>query len=343
MAELADAHDLGSCAARLGGSSPFTRTNIINNMAGKTTAKKATIKKAIETPVEVAKNIIKGEISDLERTPDNSIELRIRIPWDRVKIEKTKVLEEMAKHTNVPGFRKGKAPAKLVSEKIDKAKVNDEVLRQLLPILYSEAVKEHGLKPVVDPSIHLDNELEDDKEWEVHAITCEFPAVDLGNYKAEVKKITSKGKIVVPGEPASPSQDGKTEEPKLDKIIKTTVECAEVKIPGILIQRESDRLISQMLEEIKKLGMTLDQYLKSTNKTPEDIREEYANKAHNDLKLEFTLAKVAEEEKITVEEADIQKAIEGAKPEEKESLEKNKYLLASILRQQKTLDFLKSL
>lgn len=306
-------------------------------MAGKTTKKtvQKTSPEAAPKAEEVNKNIVKGKIADLERTPDHSIELRIRIPWEKIKIEKAKVLEEMAKTVNVPGFRKGKVPVKLAEERIDKNKVNDEILRHLLPISYSEAVKEHGIKPVVDPSIHLESALEDEKDWEVHAITCEYPEINLGDYKSEIKKITAKSKIEVPGK--------ETEEPKLDDIITALLSSAEATIPGILIQRESDRLISQMLDEIKKLGMTLDQYLKSTGKTPEAVREEYASKAQTDLKLEFTLAKVAETEKITVEEVDIQKAIDSAKPEEKASLEKNKYLLASILRQQKTLDFLKSL
>ena len=45
-----------------------------------------------------------------------------------------------------------------------------------------------------------------------------------------------------------------------------------------------------------------------------------------------------------VEEKEIAEAIQAAKnDEEKKNLESNRYLLASILRQQKTLDFLKNL
>jgi hypothetical protein len=45
-----------------------------------------------------------------------------------------------------------------------------------------------------------------------------------------------------------------------------------------------------------------------------------------------------------VEQKEIDEAITQAKSEqEKASLESNKYLLANILRQQKTLDFLKNL
>ena len=101
---------------------------------------------------------------------------------------------------------------------------------------------------------------------------------------------------------------------------------------------------NQSLDEIKKLGLTLDQYLSSTGKTAEMLRLEAEGKAANDLKLEFTLRKVADSEKITVSDADLENTIGKAKTsEEKQNLQANKYLLASILRQQKTLDFLRSL
>lgn len=271
----------------------------------------------------------------IERAPDGTIEIKITLPWSVIKKEWDVAMEEIVKSTNLPGFRKGKAPKKLVEEKLDKSKIKDEIIRKLLPVAYAEALKENNIKPVIDPQIHIDGELIEGKDWFFHAITCEMPEINLGDYKAEVKKITAKRKIIVPGKEA--------ETPKFDEIVDAILKTATIKIPAILVQREADRLLSQMLDEVKKLGMTLDQYLASTGKTAEDIRAEYAKKAERDLQLEFILQKISQDEKITVDEVEIQKTIDNAKPEEKESLTANKYLLASIIRQQKTLDFLKSL
>ena len=235
----------------------------------------------------------------------------------------------------MPGFRKGKAPKKLLEEKLDKARVREEVLRKLLPKSYIEAVEEHKIKPIMDPRIHVEGELIEGKDWQFHAVTCEMPEVNLYGYKEEIKKITAKSKIVVPGK--------EPELPKFDDIVKALLESTKITIPRILIEREADRLLSQTLDEIKRLGMTLDQYLSSTGKTAETLRAEYAGKAQADIKLEFALQKVAETEKITVDEAEITKTIENARPEEKQGLESNRYLLASIIRQQKTLDYLKGL
>ena len=102
--------------------------------------------------------------------------------------------------------------------------------------------------------------------------------------------------------------------------------------------------MSQTLDEVKRLGLTLDQYLASTGRKAEDLKKEYEQKAENDIKLEFVLQKIAQEEKITVEDKEVKEAILQAKSDaERQNLQANKYLLANILRQQKTLDFLKNL
>lgn len=275
--------------------------------------------------------------SALQKLDDGTIKLTITIPVEMVKKARDEVVAELLKTAKLPGFRKGKAPKKLVEEKLNKQEVQEDVLKKLLPSAYLEAVKEHSLKPIINPKIHVEK-LEAEGDWQFNALTCEFPQVQLNSYKEAIQKITAKSKIIVPG------KDSKEREVKFDEIVKILFESVNVKIPKILIDNEVERLLSQLLDEIKKLGLTLDQYLASTNRTAATLRSEYEKKAENDLKLEFTLQKIAETEKITVEEKEIQEAIQKAKDEqEKKHLEANRYLLASIIRQQKTLDFLKNL
>ncbi len=280
----------------------------------------------------------------LQKETNGTIRLTVTIPSVDVKKAWEEVLEEAVKNADVPGFRKGKAPRNLVEEKVDKEKIREEVLRKLLPLAYTEAIKTHEIKPIINPKIHVEK-LEDPttgKDWQFTALTCEAPVINLNNYKDKIKSITAKSKIVIPGKPFDSAQ-GKAEV-KFEDIVKALLESVIAKIPGILIDNETDRLLSQTLEDVKKLGLTLDQYLQSTGKNPEILRAEYRKKAENDIKLEFALLKIAEEEKIAVEEKEINEAVQAAKSEdERKNLESNRYLLASILRQQKTLDFLKNL
>lgn len=271
----------------------------------------------------------------LTREQDGSIKLVVTLPQtDIAKIQEV-VISKAVEEAELPGFRKGKAPRNVVEERLDAGKIQEEVLKKLLPPAYVKAVEEHGLKPVMNPKIHIQT-VEPGKDWTFEAITCEAPEIKLNDYKEKVKSITAKSKIVLPGK--------EPQEINFDEIMQAILGATEVAIPSVLVQQESDRLLAQMLDEIKKLGLTLDQYLSSTGKNPEALRKEFEEKAKNDMKLEFVLQKIADEEKITVEQKEIDEAIQKAKdPREKENLTRNHYLLASILRQQKTLDFLKTL
>ena len=279
--------------------------------------------------------------SAIQKLEDGTIKLTITIPANEVKKAWDEVLEQTAKNAKLSGFRKGKAPKKLVEENTDREKVREEVLKKLLPQSYIEAVQEHKIRPIVNPKIHVEK-LDDPSTgsgqagWQFIALTCETPTVELGKYKDEIKKITAKSEIVIPGKEQQP--------PPFEEVVKALLENVKVTIPAMLIEHEVDRLLSQTLDEIKRLGMTLDQYLSSTQRNPQSLRDEYQKRAENDIKLEFTLQKIAEAENITVEQKEIDEAILKAKDDaERKHLEENRYLLASILRQQKTLDFLKGL
>ncbi|MCL5433103.1 MAG: hypothetical protein M1524_03235 [Patescibacteria group bacterium] len=274
-------------------------------------------------------------VSAIEKLPDGTIKLTLTIPFSEVTKTKDEVVALFASEAELPGFRKGKAPKKLVEEKIDQEKVREEILKRLLPKAYAESVKDHNLRPIINPQIHI-QQIEEGKDWIFIALTCEAPEINLGNYKEGIRKITAKSKIVIPGK--------EKQEPSFDEIVKELLANVVIKIPKIIINQESDRLLAQTLDEIKKLGLSLEQYLSSTKRTAEDLRAEYEKKAEDDVRLEFTLQKVAMDEKISVSEKEIDEAIQKAKDEnERKSLEANRYLLASILRQQKTLDFLKNL
>lgn len=284
--------------------------------------------------------------STLEKLEDGTLKLKVTIPSASVVKAKEEVLEETTKKADVAGFRKGKAPKKLVEDKIDPERLHEDVLKKILPLAYVEAVKEHNLKPIINPKIHVEKlgdpsppaggSGQGGEDWVFFAETCEMPEVILEDYKKKVKEVTAKSKIIIPGK--------EKEEVSFDAIMKALLESVKVSIPRLLTEHEADRLLSQTLDEIKRLGLTLDQYLASTNKTPEQLRTEYQAKANSDMTIEFALQKVAETEKIAVEEKEIEEAIQKAKtPEEKQHLEANRYLLAGIIRQQKTLDFLKNL
>lgn len=268
----------------------------------------------------------------MDKKTDGTITLTITVP--ALEVEKTKkvIVDDLVQHVDVPGFRKGKAPRATAEARLAPERIREETLKKIISAEYVKAVKYFDLKPIINPLIHVES-FADGTELVFVAETCEEPEVTLGKYKEAISKVTAGSKIVVPGK--------ETQKPSLETILEAAMPEIQITVPKVLIDSEASRLLSRFLDEVKTLGMTLDQYLSSKNITSEQLRAEYEKRAEQDLKLEFFLRSVADEEKITVESKDIEEALGGIEDKKQQmEIAQNPYLVASIIRQQKTLDFL---
>ncbi|MFH0863819.1 MAG: trigger factor [Candidatus Gottesmanbacteria bacterium] len=283
----------------------------------------------------------------VNKLANGTIELTITTPWTDIQSNYEQVINEYVNEAELPGFRKGKAPRNLVIEKLDKNKVYEEVLKRIVPKYYSEAIKQESITPVIPPKIEVINFKENDV-CQFKALTCEKPLVKLGDYQKgiiELKK-NKANKIWVPGDEQKEKPDDQAGKPAalpLEEIIKVLLETCQVNIPEILIDDEINRMLSRLIDQTQKLGLTIEQYLSSQGKTSDIIRHEYHDQAIKSLSLEFILEAIADHEKIEVSDEEINKLIEQTKDEkEKEALKSQKYYLAAILRQQKTLNQIQS-
>lgn len=278
----------------------------------------------------------------LVRHDDRTIELTLSIPWDSVQKTYNEVVEDFARETEIPGFRKGKAPRATVEEKLDKTKVYEEVLQRLIPKLYSEAVEQEKIHPIVMPKINL-LEAKEGEAWKILAITCEKPDIALGQYKEAIVdlKTAKQKKIWVPGQEPKKEDEEKEKKVTLDELLQVVYTSIKTVIPKILLDQEVNRLLSDLVDQTKKLGLTVEQYLASTNRTADGIRHEYEEQAKRTITLEFGLEAIADSEGILISDDDIAAVIKTAKSdEERKAMENQKYYLATILRRQKTIDHL---
>lgn len=279
--------------------------------------------------------------SAIHKTQDGTIELTITIPWGDIQKMYDTVVTETASSVELDGFRKGKAPKAMVAENVDKTKIYEETIKRLVPNAYTNVVAEHKISPIMMPQIEL-KEAKEGKDWVILAKTCERPTVTLKDYKKTILEFkTSKlSKIVVPGKEETDTTPKKI---TVDEMLGVLLKSVEAKIPEILLDHEVTHQLSQLVDQTKKLGLTVEQYLSSTGKTADTIRAEYRSQAVNNLTLEFALEAIAEKEHISVEEEDVEKIIRTAKTdEERKSLEQQRYYLTSLLRRQKTVDLLMS-
>lgn len=264
-------------------------------------------------------------VTALNKLPGEGFELTITLPWSEVKKIYDEVFSELAATIEIEGFRPGKAPQNLIAEKIDKSKVYGEVINRIVPESYRKALEEHGLKPIVAPQVKI-TQAEEEKDWQLIASSAQQPTVELGDYKKELAAV----KIWKPGDTTEVKKED--EQKKISEIIEKLLQVCKVELAQILVDSETNRLLTQLIEDVRQAGLTYEQYLQSSQQTAETVRAKYQKQAETALKLEFILEAVAQDLKITVEPAEIEAAI-AQKPE----LKDQSYILASIIKRDKTI------
>ena len=85
-------------------------------------------------------------------------ELAVEVEAARIDAAVNKALRRYQKRLEIPGFRKGKVPLRIVEARFGSS-IRGEVLGDLLPSLLEEAAREAGLRPAAPPKIsQLDHE-----------------------------------------------------------------------------------------------------------------------------------------------------------------------------------------
>lgn len=136
-------------------------------------------------------------MSDLQITVESpgswARKLSIRVPAERLAVEKEKAAKRLAAKVRLPGFRKGKVPAKVLEKQFGGA-VEQEMLENVMNSAYREAIQQQGLLPISQAEIanvhyHSGEDLTFDVQFEVRpdlelhriggfTVTREVPNID---------------------------------------------------------------------------------------------------------------------------------------------------------------------
>jgi FKBP-type peptidyl-prolyl cis-trans isomerase (trigger factor) len=275
--------------------------------------------------------------------------LDFSVPWSEVKKTYDHVLDHFVEKVKIEGFRKGKAPKAMVEKAVDKADVYGEVINHLLPVTYAAAIKKHNLKPAISPQVKIVS-AQEEKDWQFQVTACEVPEVKLNNYQQIIKGALAKATIWTPdkGIPSKETdQTGKTtdltETQKLNIVSQALLDESQVELPEIMIKAETDRVLSRLLDQVQKLGLTIEQYASSNQKSVEDLKKEYRKSAENSLRLELILQAIADDKKFTVADSEIDKMIAASgdeKVKKQLSTPGERAYIATVLKKRQVVDYL---
>ena len=118
----------------------------------------------------------------VEKTEKNIVALEVTVGAEKFVAAVNQAAKVLAKKVNVPGFRKGKAPRRMVELHVGKEALYDEALDHLIGPAYAEAVVESGIEPVDRPEVDL-VQIEEGRDLIFKAKVSVKPEVELGVYK----------------------------------------------------------------------------------------------------------------------------------------------------------------
>lgn len=129
--------------------------------------------------------------STVEQLSPTRVRITTEVPFEELKPDFDRAYKELAKQVRLPGFRPGKAPAKLLEARIGRGAVLEQVVNDALPARYSEAVTTTDVKPLGQPEIEV-TKIEDGEELVFTAevdVRPEITLPDLSALKVEVDPI----------------------------------------------------------------------------------------------------------------------------------------------------------
>ncbi|MDJ0835158.1 MAG: trigger factor [Acidobacteriota bacterium] len=190
---------------------------------------------------------------DVKITRENPILVKaaVQIPWERVAPHQNKALQEIKGHAQLPGFRKGKAPAALLKKRF-KNEITQEIIRHLLPDCMKEVVESQKLKSVTTPRL-VDVELVDKKHFHFEAEIDVKPEIELQEWKGlEAETL----RIDITAEQVDQALETKLEQAtKREKITDRGAENGDrVKAALTVVDLESDESLTDMDDYEVELG-----------------------------------------------------------------------------------------
>lgn len=121
----------------------------------------------------------------------NEVTLKLTIASKEFEIANKKAYDKLKGRFNIPGFRKGKAPMKIIEAQYGKGVFFEEAINEIFPVAFEAAVKEHSLDVVDRPSIDVEK-MGAGEDLVIVATVTVKPEFSLGEYKGiEIEKVTA--------------------------------------------------------------------------------------------------------------------------------------------------------
>ncbi len=118
--------------------------------------------------------------SAVETLSPTRVKLIVEVPFEELKPELDKAYKSIAASVNIPGFRKGKVPSRIIDQRFGRGMVVQEAVNEALPRFYQEAAEAQELKVIGRPEVEVTAvPMTDGEDFEFTVETEVRPEIEL--------------------------------------------------------------------------------------------------------------------------------------------------------------------
>ncbi len=277
------------------------------------------------------KHSYKATVKKLPETGE--VEIKAVIPADEFAKDVKAALASIRTEAELPGFRKGAAPEKLVREKVGEAALLKEAAEHAISHAYGHIIEDEKVDAIGHPKVSI-TKIAEGNPLEFTLVTAVVPEVKSLDYKKvaakenakkreapavtdeELSKAKEKMPDVTKDDLMKEKEYRATEKRRLE-LVDALTSALDVVIPEALVEGELGRMAEQMAHDIGRMGLKFDDYLKHIKKTPEELMKEWRPDALKRVKLDLALAHIAKAEKLSPDKAKVEAEMKHAQEHHK--------------------------
>jgi len=133
-------------------------------------------------------------MSEIKKLKDSQVEFEVTVPWKEWEKYLDLASKEASEEIKIDGFRPGKAPRKIVEQKVGKEALLNSASQKAIEKTYVEFVKENKLEVIGSPEVKV-NEMKEGADLSYQVKVSVVPELKLDKkYKKEVKKVNEEFK-----------------------------------------------------------------------------------------------------------------------------------------------------
>jgi trigger factor len=116
--------------------------------------------------------------STVEQLSPTRVKINVEVPFDELKPDFERAYKKIAQQVSIPGFRPGRAPAKILEQRLGRGVVLEEVVNGVIPAKYAEIVSAGEVHPLGRPEIEV-TKIEDGNSLEFTAEVDVRPQIEM--------------------------------------------------------------------------------------------------------------------------------------------------------------------